>query len=179
MEFKSPNRSYEKLASHATDVPAALAQVQHKTKRSPNFKKLRPRTLLWVAMALLLILTVGTAVFYINRYHDSQNQVKKLSNPTQAAKAEQTQLIDKVAQLTVLPKNETPTIATVTDVTKLKGQAFFENARNGDRVLIYTQAKEAFLYRPSTNKLINIAPLNIGSQTTTQGTATQPTTKSP
>ena len=81
----------------------------------------------------------------------------------------------------MLPTGETPTIATVTDASKLKDQAFFTNAVTGDKVLIYTNAKKAFLYRPSTNKIINIAPVNLGSGTGAAPAATTPTTtkKSP
>lgn len=72
------------------------------------------------------------------------------------------ELVTKVGKLIELPSGETPTIATVTDVTKVKDQAFFVNAQNGDKLLIYPQAKKAILYRPSTNKVINVAPLVIG-----------------
>jgi hypothetical protein len=72
-------------------------------------------------------------------------------------------LVAKVGVLIELPSGETPTIATVTDITKVKDQAFFTNAQNGDKLLIYPQAKKAILYRPSTNKVINVAPLVIGA----------------
>jgi hypothetical protein len=125
----------------------------------------------------LFIVAIGTAAYYVHRYNDSQKQVKKLSNPTVAAQQEQTQLITKIGALTDLPKNETPTVATVTDITKLQDQPFFANAQNGDKVLIYTKAKKAYLYRPSTNKIINIAPVNLGSgNTSTTGTTSNTST---
>jgi hypothetical protein len=71
-------------------------------------------------------------------------------------------LVAKVGAIIELPSGETPTIATVTDISKVKDQAFFTNAQNGDKLLIYPQAKKAILYRPSTNKVINVAPLVIG-----------------
>ncbi|MBI5357887.1 hypothetical protein HZB74_03515 [Candidatus Saccharibacteria bacterium] len=61
-----------------------------------------------------------------------------------------------------VPQGEEPTIATVQDVSKLQNQAFFKNAQNGDKVLIYSQAKKAILYRPSTDKIIEVGPVNIG-----------------
>ena len=129
-------------------------------------KLAKKQMLMWLVAIILLAAAIGTAAYYINRYNYSQKQVKKLSNPTQQAKEEQQQLIADVGKLTVLPKNETPTVATVTDINKLKDQAFFANAQNGDKVLIYTKAKKAYLYRPSTNKIINIAPVNIGNNQT-------------
>lgn len=139
---------------------------------SPSHKKKRMvggvsnQTLGWVALIVLLLIAVGVAVFFYKDSQDKQKQVQKLSNPTEQAKLEQQQLMAKVGLLTVLPAGETPTVATVTDITKLQDQAFFANAQNGDKVLIYTKAKKAILYRPSTNKIINIAPVNIGSGNT-------------
>lgn len=59
-------------------------------------------------------------------------------------------------------EGEEPTIATITDREKLKDQAFFARAENGDKVLIYAQAKKAFLYSVKTGKVLEIAPVNIG-----------------
>jgi len=76
-------------------------------------------------------------------------------------------LVKEVGQLIELPK-ETPTVATITDENKLKDQAFFANAKNGDKVLIFTNSKKAILYRPSLKKIIEVAPINLGqSQTQT------------
>jgi len=133
--------------------------------------------MLWLIVVILFIIAIGTAAYFVNRYNESQKEVKRLSNPTEAAKSEQQQLISKVGALTDLPKNETPTVATVTDISKLKGQAFFTNAQNGDKVLIYTGAKKAYLYRPSTNKIINIAPVNLGSGNKSGNSGTTNTTQ--
>lgn len=145
-----------------------------------SMKGMSTKVTLAVVAVLLLLAAAGTAAYYMGRYNDSQKKVKQLSNPTEAAKLEQQQLIAKIGSLTDLPKGETPTVATVTDLTKLQGQAFFANAQNGDKVLIYTQAKKAYLYRPSTNKIINIAPVNLGSgsnaTSSTSNTTTTPTT---
>ncbi|HLL61090.1 MAG TPA: LytR C-terminal domain-containing protein, partial [Candidatus Nitrosocosmicus sp.] len=88
-----------------------------------------------------------------------------------AAEKEVTGLIKKVNRLMQLPDKEKPTVATVSDIQKLKNQAFFANAKNGDKVLIYTQAKKAILYRPSINKIIEVAPINLGDQTANAQTA--------
>lgn len=69
-------------------------------------------------------------------------------------------LVEKVGTLIALPNNETPTIATVNDLDKLSSQPFFDNAELGDKVLIYAKAKKAVLYRPSQNKIIELAPLS-------------------
>jgi len=60
-----------------------------------------------------------------------------------------------------LPAHETPTVATVVHADKLRGQSFFANARNGDKVLVYGKEKEAILYRPSTDQIVTIAPVTV------------------
>ncbi|MEX2010527.1 MAG: hypothetical protein WD874_01860, partial [Parcubacteria group bacterium] len=70
------------------------------------------------------------------------------------------EVIEKVGKLVELPEGENATVATVTDLEPLKGQAFFAEAKVGDKVLIYGESKKAILYRPSENKIIVVAPLS-------------------
>jgi hypothetical protein len=70
-------------------------------------------------------------------------------------------LISEVDKLIVLPADEKPTVVTITDVEKVKDQPFFRNAKNGDKVLIYTNAKKAILYRQSEKKVIEVGAVNI------------------
>jgi len=54
-----------------------------------------------------------------------------------------------------------PTVFTVSDVGKLKNQAFFQNAQNGDRVLVYANQKEAILYSPKRNLVVAVGPVSL------------------
>lgn len=82
-----------------------------------------------------------------------------LTDPTQVAQIEIKRLVDKVGKLIELPKDETPSMATVTDKNKLANQTFFAKAQNGDKMLVYQQSGKAILYRPSTNKIIEVGPV--------------------
>ena len=92
------------------------------------------------------------------------SQVRTLKqNPQAIAQKEVEALVAKVGKLVVLPADEVPTVATVSDPEALKDQAFFAKAEKGDKVLIYAEAKKAVLYSVVMNKIIDVAPLNIGT----------------
>lgn len=59
-----------------------------------------------------------------------------------------------------LPKDEVPTVATVSDKQSLDTQPFFKKAENGDKILLYKKSKEVYLYRPSLKKIISKSKLN-------------------
>ncbi len=104
-------------------------------------------------------------------------KIRSLSaDPQIAAKEEATKLVEEVGSLMVLPKDEVPTIATVTDPEQLKSQTFFANAQKGFKVLLYATAKKAILYDPIAKKIIEVAPINIGTPTGTEADTTKPTT---
>jgi hypothetical protein len=117
----------------------------------------------WVLLVLVLLAGAGFVFRQHREAKQLQNQLLDLKqNPQKATEEESKALLDKVGQLIELP-NEQPTIATVTDLSALKDQAFFANAQVDDKVLIFSNAKKAILYRPSTNKIIEVAPVNLDS----------------
>ena len=86
-------------------------------------------------------------------------KLKKVENSNNGTKEEVKSLIDKVSRLYLIPKDEEPTVATVSDPQILKDQSFFTLAEKGDKVLIFTRASKAVLYRPSIDKIVEIAPI--------------------
>lgn len=125
-------------------------------------------------LVVIIIILLGTTGFLGYKYIKDQKALQTIStDPTTVQKAAAAQvkaLVAEVGKLIVLP-SETPTVATITDASKLKGQAFFANAKNGDKVLIYTGAKKAILFREAENKIIDFAPVNIGSSSAQQAQA--------
>jgi len=109
---------------------------------------------------LLLIAAIAAAFYFYTKYQDSQDKIK---HPEKLAQVQTDDLVAKVGRHLQLPSDEKPTVATVSDVSKLSGQTFFAGAKNGDKVLIYTKAKKAVLYRPSTDKVVNVGPLNVNN----------------
>lgn len=121
------------------------------------------RYLLVSGAILIIIGSLTSAVYFYYQY----SQTKTLLAGT-ASGNEVQQLLSKVARHIELPMGEEPTVATVSDITKLSGQTFFARAKNGDRVIIYTRAKKAILYRPETDKIIEVGPVNVDNSGNTQ-----------
>lgn len=138
--------------------------------KSVATKLINSRKALAVIIVLLVGFLIGGGVIGYQKYDALQKENAKLSNPAEAQKVETDQIKAKVAKLIDLPKDEEPTIATVVDASKLKKQDFFKKAMNGDKVLLFAQAKKAILYRESTNKIIEVAPINLGESTKNDST---------
>lgn len=93
-------------------------------------------------------------------------------------------ILAKVGAMMQLPTGENPTLATVRDAASAKAtQPFLHNAENGDVLIVYPNAQLAIVYRPSTNKLIAIGPVDNGAgnqqvqQTQSQSVPTQSVVK--
>lgn len=132
--------------------------IPHKPQK-PFVSKRR----IWLLFTIAVIMILGALSLYVN----SQLQVRALkkdlakqqSNSNGQNKEVDKQLLEEVGKLIILPSGEQPTIATVSDLSKLKDKPFFNNAQIGDKVLIYLKAKKAILFRPSEHKIIELAPL--------------------
>ena len=123
-------------------------------------------------LALLVIVLGGTSLYF---YRNSKLLKNAVSNSVDLAEAKA--LAVKVGKLIVLPEDEVPTIATVSDPAALMGQSFFEGAKKGDKVLIYSNAGKAILYDPVVNKIITIAPLDTKTQKPSTNNTPPPTTE--
>jgi len=170
---EEPEKEEEPMNNEPQTTPAPAAPVKTaEPKAGGNMGRM-------VLEVVLVLIIVALGLWAWTLHSDNSNlksQVAALNNNPQITIQKQTQgLIDKVSKLIQLPSGETPTIANVTDATAAKKQsAFFTNAQNGDKVLMYVKAGEAILYRPSTNKIILVAPLTFNNSTaTTPATSTK------
>lgn len=141
-------------------MSSIFARFQKNKQTSPNVgansmnpkpKKRLPVFTIIIIIAFLASVGIGGYYFY---------QYKKVvNNPDAASEQELSGILEKVNKLMDLPQDETPTLATVLNKDELKDQDFFIKAENGDKVLVYVQNKKAVLYRPSTNKIIEVMPV--------------------
>ncbi len=127
-------------------------------------KKSRRNLILPIFLLLLLAGAAGVAYYYYTQYQHSQLLLK---DPSAASKIEIQSVTASLKKLMDLPTDEEPTIATIMDKEKLKDQPFFAKAENGDKVIIYTKAGKAILFRVSANRIIDVAPINLGQSAAT------------
>lgn len=113
-----------------------------------------------ILVLFLLLLAIGFVGYFI-KFQKAQKQIDFLSSAEgrqEIDKKELEQIMGQVGKHIVLPENETPTVATVTDAQSLQAeQPFFEKTQNGDKVLVYSNF--VYLYRPAEDRIINVGPI--------------------
>lgn len=144
-------------------------------------KKKKTKIIIWIVLVLVLAGALGFGIWtFLNMRSDNKelrqsldntskelNELKEelVTDPNGAIERSQEErtaaILEEVGALYELPKDETPTIATVQDVEKLKDQPFFDGAQNGDQLIVFDESATAILYRPSEKRLVKVGPINI------------------
>lgn len=106
-----------------------------------------------IFIAAIVLILVTAAYVLLNSKTDLQvtNGLKSV-----------TEVKSKVSQHMLLPTDEEPALATVTDTTKLTNP-FLKKANNGDKLLIYQNNKRIIIYRPSIDKIVDVGPIEIAT----------------
>lgn len=133
----------------------------------------RTYTLLFIVVCTVAVVSVVSLIYLYRQYDMTREQLRKTASS--GTESEIQSLVSTIGKYMELPVSEVPTLATVTEVAKLPDIPFFAKAKSGDKVLIYTQESKAILYRPSTNKIIEVSafnPQNTASETGSKDTVT-------
>lgn len=125
-------------------------------------KRLDAKKILLLGLFIVLVSSLAANYFFQRRLSDLKQNPQKLNQEETA------QLVERVGKIIILPEGEQPTVATVADLSRLKDQPFFAKAQVGFKVLLYTQSRKAILYDPVENKIVEVAPINIGDTGATQ-----------
>lgn len=104
----------------------------------------------WLAPGLIVLLVIGVCLLAFN------NRTKHIGSIPN----KEVSIITTIGQHYLLPEDEEPAIASVTDKTKLNS-TLARRAENGDRILIYQKNRQAIVYRPSIDKIVDITPVQI------------------
>lgn len=116
-----------------------------------------------ILLALLVALSVTAFLLY--------KKANSLDTSNPSASNDSDKILASVRALILLPEGEVPTIATVSDLEKLKDQPFFAKAKLGDKVIMYPKAKKAYLYDSVANKILEVAPIALDTQIGNQAAA--------
>lgn len=124
------------------------------TSPSEVQKRARHRTHLTAyILSCLLVLAVATSIFLFQRYRHAVD-----TNPS----TQQQQLLASIGHDIILPSG-TPVVSTVIDKSKLTNPALADIVNNGDKILIYGQARRLIVYRPSVGKVVDMLNIEVGS----------------
>jgi hypothetical protein len=136
----------EKLNVDKLEIPQAVVIEKKKVSKKNRGKFVR------VSSILVIVLCLGYGVYFAWNKFEIPNYLNFRSSSSE-------KLVKDVGKLVNLPQDESPSIMTVTNLESLSGQVFFREAEVGDKVLVYSKARKAILYRPSSKKVILSASL--------------------
>lgn len=128
-----------------------LLDLRQPQKKQPPVKKKRlsRKTLYIMGVCLVVVVTALTVWLLHNKENlDSMEVIR-----------------GKVSKHLILPKNEAPALLTITDTSKIS-TPFLKQAENGDKLLVYQDAKKVILYRPSVDRIIDVGPVSIAAPQT-------------
>ena len=115
----------------------------------------------WLLLAVIVIL--AGLIWLGFSYYQAQSKLKALSDPQQRLEMEQAEvqnILKRVSRHILVPEGEEPTVATINDVARLAAdQPFYEDAVNGDKVLVFVKNKVAIIYSPKRDIIVNMGPI--------------------
>ncbi len=98
-----------------------------------------------ITLILVLVVALGGGLAWHLFHHGPTTKAQQLNA-----------VLSRVGKLMILPSNESPTLATITDKSKLTDKFLSAKSNNNDRVLIYPKNHMVIIYRPSINKIVAV-----------------------
>lgn len=118
---------------------------------------LNKKLLITACILVLLVVSIGGILYWWRPV--GQTLVTDPAAQREAVRLENEALLLQVQQHILLPGNEAPTVAVIDNAQELASeQDFFKNSQDGDKLLIYPQAKRAFIYSPSRDVIVAAGP---------------------
>lgn len=130
-------------------------------KKTGNVGDMGNRIYLFGLLALIILL-LGSYFGWMKykTYQNTSEPEKVAAQQAAAADLEKSKILTALGKLMVLPAGD-PVLFKVSnaDVMK-KQQQFFKDTQNDDVLLVFQQAAKAIIYRPSSNVVVNVGPVN-------------------
>lgn len=139
--------------------PQRSSQTQQKKKTKLSVLSL---------LLLILLFLVGTLGYLYYQANQKLHHLSTTQGQQEVAEKEVRDVTDKLGKLTILPQ-ENPVVATILDAEYLATQsAFYHDAKNGDKLVVYPQAQKAYIYSPAQNIIVNAGPLIVNQDQSTR-----------
>lgn len=116
-----------------------------------------------ILIGTVILVTLAVVAFLTYEYFNLRNQ---LNNPDYLSNLQSEQqtmtkerILSRLSAIMILPDEINPKIATISNIDELKSEnaEFYKNAVNGDTLVLYSEL--AIIFRDSSNKIVNIAPI--------------------
>lgn len=130
----------------------------------PPLPRTSKRTLAISGVVLLLTVALVAAAYFYRQSQATRDELARVKSMTVTVPQAAT-VLQQIGGLMELPSDEEPQVATITDKSKLENQPLLTKAQNQDVFVVYSKARKAILYRPSTNKIIDVFPITVSSPT--------------
>lgn len=119
--------------------------TQNTTPKKQPLRRINKKTPIVVGIAVLLVVIIGVYLIFFQTGEDLDDMITIRS---------------RIEKHMVLPEGEEPAMATIADKNKVN-TPFLKSAENGDKMLVYQNAKKVILYRPSIDRIIDVGPVSI------------------
>jgi len=150
------------------------------SESSVRIKKSRGRLGKFLGLAVLIVLAAG----YYGWQYLKINQSPLLGGTANQAKDQKVNqqeimaVVAKVKQLMIVPENELPQMAEISNAAlAIKEQPFYAGSQNGDKVLVYLSARKAIIYSPARNIIVNVGPIYMNNEAPAPAATTTPKKK--
>ena len=133
---------------------AEYPEPQAAVKQEPARRKYLSVGLAAAASVTVASLAVG--VLLLSGTFTNNNTTIPDNATTQSASTDAEQVITQLGTHMLLPESEHPVVASIKDVEKLQeSSAFYKNAENGDRLIVFPQTKKAVIFSTDDNIIVN------------------------
>lgn len=102
-------------------------------------------------IGLLILALVSTSALAVYFYRQGKMATKF---PLASESLSERELLDRVASMVILPKDEQPLIRQVQNAQQYQDRPVLNQAQNGDIMVVYQQASRVIIYRPADQKLV-------------------------
>jgi len=153
------------MSEETTRVRRIITKPTNKSPKEDDFEnntrpRIKSKKKFWISgFIIIFLLAIGGGLYYQHYQNSPTGKEAKV-------KAETAALIKEVSKYMILPADDQPAIFDITDPAQLSAQqAFFADAIQGDKLLVYSKTAKAIIYSPSRKLIVNVGPVTFDQDT--------------